>query len=70
MAKMKKTFDKESMYKKIMPTNLKKEEEIPTGSRSNESIEEFSGNNIFSETAIFQNKELNIIKEEKKFQMN
>ena len=59
MAKIKKTFDRESMYKKIMPTNLKKETEIQdTTKEQNVNVDE-------RETSIFQNKELNLIKEEK-----
>lgn len=59
MAKIKKTFDRESMYKKIMPTNLKKETEIQNITKEqNVNIDE-------RETSIFQNKELNLIKEEK-----
>lgn len=36
MAKTKKTFDKESMYKKIMPTNLKKSSEMNLNINVNE----------------------------------
>lgn len=62
MAKNKKTFDRESMYKKIMPTNLKKEpEEIQEESEEAENISE----NNNSKEVFFQNKELNLIKEEK-----
>lgn len=64
MAKIKKAFDRDSMYKKIMPTNLKKEsEEIPL--KQDESIEEVISKNSSKEASIFQNKELNLIKEEK-----
>lgn len=64
MAKIKKTFDRESMYKKIMPTNLKKE----TEQVQNETYESDAGiadKNNSKESSIFQNKELNLIKEEK-----
>lgn len=66
MAKIKKTFDRELMYKKIMPTNLKKEDE------QDESIEPASNDiiypaesNVPKETSIFQNKEINKKREEK-----
>ncbi len=62
MAKIKKTFDRESMYKKIMPSNMKKDE-IEQSDR-NESIESIVENNNSTE-AIFQNKELNLIRDEK-----
>lgn len=62
MAKIKKTFDRESMYKKIMPTNLKKED---TQVEINELSTNIIENNAPKETSIFQNKELNIIREEK-----
>ena len=64
MAKIKKTFDRESMYKKIMPTNLKKEVEI-VQSKEVEIKEDTSEKNKTKETTIFQNKELNLIREEK-----
>lgn len=63
MAKIKKAFDRESMYNKIMPTNLKKETE-PI-SFTEEKGEDIVENKIFKEVSIFQNKELNLIKEEK-----
>ncbi|MGD9569219.1 MAG: late competence development ComFB family protein [Sedimentibacter sp.] len=64
MAKIKKTFDRESMYKKIMPTNLKKEtEQAPK--ETNEQIADIVEKKSPKETSIFQNKELNLIKEEK-----
>lgn len=62
MAKIKKTFDRESMYKKIMPSNMKKDE-IEQSDR-NEPIETIAENNNSTE-AIFQNKELNLIRDEK-----
>lgn len=62
MAKIKKTFDRDSMYKKIMPTNLKKED-ITT--QINELSTNINENTAPKETSIFQKKELNIIKEEK-----
>lgn len=63
MAKIKKTFDRDSMYKKIMPTNLKKEiEQINIDDEKDVDIVE---NKIPNEVSIFQNKELNLIKEEK-----
>lgn len=62
MAKIKKTFDRDSMYKKIMPTNLKKEDIMI---ETNESSANIIENNAPKETSIFQKKELNIIKEEK-----
>lgn len=64
MAKIKKTFDRESMYKKIMPTNLKKETE-PAQSELSESRENISEKNSSKEASIFHNKELNLIREEK-----
>jgi hypothetical protein len=63
MAKIKKAFDRESMYNKIMPTNLKKETE--TINASEEKGEDIVENKIPKEVSIFQNKELNLIKEEK-----
>lgn len=64
MAKIKKAFDRESMYKKIMPTNLKKEaEEVQV--HSDEVTEEVTSKNSSKEASIFQNKELNLIREEK-----
>ncbi|MDF2948245.1 MAG: competence protein ComFB [Sedimentibacter sp.] len=63
MAKIKKAFDRDSMYKKIMPTNLKKEiEQINVIDEKDIDIVE---NKIPNEVSIFQNKELNLIKEEK-----
>jgi hypothetical protein len=63
MAKIKKTFDRDSMYKKIMPTNLKKEiEQINIDDEKDTNIIENKNSN---EVSIFQNKELNLIKEEK-----
>lgn len=63
MAKIKKAFDRDSMYKKIMPTNLKKEiEQINIIDEKDIDIVE---NKIPNEVSIFQNKELNLIKEEK-----
>lgn len=68
MAKIKKTFDKELMYKKIMPTNLKKEQEtsIITNENSNVEVVEQKDKIINEkETSIFRNKELNFIIGEK-----
>jgi hypothetical protein len=68
MAKLKKTFDKELMYKKIMPTNLKKEQEtsIIANEDSNGVVVEQKDKIINEkETAIFKNKELNFIIGEK-----
>ncbi|MDW5300107.1 MAG: late competence development ComFB family protein [Sedimentibacter sp.] len=68
MAKIKKTFDRESMYKKIMPSNLKKDNEQSeedASITSNSDKKHFAENNIQRETSIFQNKELNLIREEK-----
>ncbi len=63
MAKIKKTFDRELMYKKIMPTNLKREtdqmQDLPAESAPN--IPEKNN----SKETVFQNKELNLMKEEK-----
>lgn len=61
MAKIKKTFDRESMYKKIMPTNLKKEPEQQNVTYEQADTEKKS----HKETSIFQNKELSLIKDEK-----
>ncbi|WP_313370113.1 late competence development ComFB family protein [Sedimentibacter sp.] len=62
MAKIKKTFDRELMYKKIMPTNLKKDE--IEQNETNESVTAAAENNNSAEV-IFQNKELNLIRDEK-----
>lgn len=68
MAKIKKTFDRELMYKKIMPSNLKKDNE------QNEEDESISLNadkkypaeiNAPKEPSIFQNKEINLRREGK-----
>jgi len=64
MAKIKKTFDRESMYKKIMPTNLKKETE-QVQSEAVESDTSIAEKNSPKESSIFQNKEFNLIREEK-----
>jgi len=62
MAKIKKSFDRELMYKKIMPTNLIMYEEEQH--EINESaVTETKNNN--SNEVIFQNKELNLIRDEK-----
>lgn len=62
MAKIKKTFDRELMYKKIMPTNLKKDDtETETKELGTKTFE----NKNSKESSIFQSKELNLIKEEK-----
>lgn len=66
MAKIKKTFDRESMYKKIMPTNLKKEEEQEEGEEAPSAEKIYPAEkNVPMETSIFQNKEINVKKEEK-----
>jgi len=62
MAKIKKTFDRELMYNKIMPTNLKKDE--TEQNEANESATIVTENDNSAE-AIFQNKELNLIRDEK-----
>lgn len=63
MAKIKKAFDRESMYKKIMPTNIKRIDVVTEEAKGDIDIP----NQITStkETSLFQNKELNLIKEEK-----
>ncbi|WMJ78581.1 MULTISPECIES: late competence development ComFB family protein [unclassified Sedimentibacter] len=63
MAKIKKTFDRELMYKKIMPTNLKRETEQVQDAPVEYAPNIPEKNN--SKETIFQNKELNLIKEEK-----
>lgn len=66
MAKTKKVFDKELMYKKIMPTNIKKT--ISQNQADNTEVEEIYANdksNIEKGNSIFQNKEINIIKEQR-----
>ncbi len=66
MAKIKKTFDRELMYKKIMPTNLKKEEEQEEGEDAPSAEKIYPAEKIVPmETSIFQNKEINVKKEEK-----
>jgi len=67
MAKIKKTFDRELMYKKIMPSNLKKDTEQPEEESitQNSDKKHFAENNVPREASIFQNKELNLIREEK-----
>lgn len=62
MAKIKKTFDRELMYKKIMPSNMKKDEIEQND--TNELVETIAENNNSTE-AIFQNKELNLLRDEK-----
>ncbi len=62
MAKNKKTFDRESMYKKIMPTNLKKESEEV---QKKEGILNVDFEKKKSDEDSFINKELNLIKDEK-----
>ena len=62
MARNKKSFDRESMYKKIMPTNLKKEPEGEQEVALSVNVE----NNSSKEDTLFQNKELNLIKDERK----
>ena len=59
MAKIKKTFDRELMYKKIMPSNLKKDNEQAEEDESialNEDKKYPIENNTPKETSIFQNK--------------
>ncbi len=64
MAKIKKTFDRELMYQKIMPASLKKEtEEARSG--TNESAVNASGNNFSKEAPVFQDRESNIIQNNK-----
>lgn len=63
MAKTKKTFDRESMYKKIMPTNFKKEDKIAEANEPSTNVVE--NNDVSKEILVFQNKELNIIGEGK-----
>ncbi|MEL7649215.1 MAG: late competence development ComFB family protein [Sedimentibacter sp.] len=66
MAKIKKTFDRESMYKKIMPTNPKKEEEQEEKEEpSSKDVIYPAESNVPKETSIFQNKEINLKKEDK-----
>lgn len=67
MAKVKKSFDRELMYKKIMPTNLKKEsEEVQVQEQEQEQILSPNAENKNpSEISFFQNKELNLIKDKK-----
>ncbi|TWH78758.1 late competence development ComFB family protein [Sedimentibacter saalensis] len=66
MAKIKKTFDRELMYKKIMPTNLKKEEEQEEGEDLPSAEKIYPAEkSVPMETSIFQNKEINVKKEEK-----
>jgi len=64
MAKIKKTFDRESMYKKIMPTNLRKDVEHAQD-ELDASTSNHTERNTSGETSVFQNKELNLIREEK-----
>jgi hypothetical protein len=63
MAKVKKSFDRELMYKKIMPTNLKKESE--QSQESEEALSTNAENKDSKEIFFFQNKELNLIKDKK-----
>jgi len=68
MAKIKKIFDRELMYKKIMPSNLKKDTEQSEEGESitsNSDKKNLVENNASKEMSIFQNKELNIIRDEK-----
>lgn len=64
MAKIKKAFDRESMYKKIMPTNLKKDTD-QSNETNEQNVDVVAEKKSPKETSIFQNKELNLIKEEK-----
>lgn len=63
MAKIKKTFDRESMYNKIMPTYLKKEPEL-IQEVLNEEVSNIVEENKPKDN-IFQNKELGFFGEEK-----
>lgn len=68
MAKIKKAFDKELMYKKIMPTNFKKEPDIKINIEEEYNKEEKNKKeNIINEKdgSIFRNKEINLKKGEK-----
>lgn len=68
MAKIKKTFDRELMYKKIMPSNLKKDNEQTEEDESivlNADKKYPAENNAPKEPSIFQNKEINLRREEK-----
>lgn len=61
MAKTKKVFDKDLMYKKIMPTNIKKQ-------TLQEQIDDIENEEIYANDrngSIFQNKEINIIKDQR-----
>lgn len=63
MAKVKKAFDRETMYKKIMPTSPKREGEHAEEEQGDSAVRQ--PENTPSASSIFQNKELNLIKEEK-----
>ncbi len=63
MAKVKKAFDRESMYKKIMPTSPKREGE--QGEEEQGASAARQSENTANTVSVFQNKELNIRKEEK-----
>ncbi len=63
MAKVKKAFDRESMYKKIMPTSPKRE--VEQAEEEQGAPAAIQPENTPSAASIFQNKELNLIKEEK-----
>jgi hypothetical protein len=65
MAKIKKTFDRELMYKKIMPTNLKKEDEQEEGEEAPAEKIYPAEKSVPAETSIFQNKEINAKREGK-----
>jgi competence protein ComFB len=56
MPKIKKNFDRESMYKKIMPTNVKKEADTGQESHSNETV---------AEKRSIKKEPINLIKDEK-----
>lgn len=64
MSKNKKSFDKDLMYKKIMPTNPKKALEIAQENKEVLNIYTVEDENL-NEGPVFKNKELNLIKEEK-----
>ena len=64
MAKNKKTFDRELMYKKIMPTDFKIESKQVAEVEEVLSVDALENKNP-KELSFFQNKELNLIKDEK-----
>ena len=63
MSKNKKSFDRDLMYKKIMPTSPKKAETVQ---ENEEALSTYAvGGESRKEGSVFKNKELNLIKEEK-----